>query len=286
MLPSVHSKVWFTKNGTPYLKEPGIAVISVPHVDLSGTRGFLEGFNPELEFLDYLSDEEIPDCERLIKFAGQICYYSFNKKRSKNKDAQKYLDHIKESSHGSIAEHAKISMLVYGIDRSLTAELCRHRTGIAISQVSQRYCNNDTLRFVERPEFQKIDELHVLFEERIDRVAYEYENLAKKLATVQGSNLDVLYGDSKTEMRKKVNQAARALLTNETEAPMVLSFNLRSARHFIEMRANKAADLPIRYLAVKMSRCLKQIAPMIFSDHHETELPDGSIAIESKWRKI
>src|SRR5437016_5807164 len=44
--------VYTTQQGTRYLKEPGVVLISKPAVDLSGMHDFLEDFG----FADYLND--------------------------------------------------------------------------------------------------------------------------------------------------------------------------------------------------------------------------------------
>jgi thymidylate synthase (FAD) len=56
---------------------------------------------------------------------------SFGPNRTKNCDIDKYINHIRESRHGSILEHASYTFLFYGVSRSLTHELVRHRVGTA-----------------------------------------------------------------------------------------------------------------------------------------------------------
>jgi thymidylate synthase (FAD) len=283
--PVVHSPVFRTISDTPYLRGPGVVVLSAPHVDLSGMRPFLIDFG--MGFENYLDDPtDLPDCEKLIKVAGQLCYFSFGEKRTKNDQAQAYFDHIKEGGHGSVLEHANISLLLYGVDRATTHEIVRHRAGWGFSQVSQRFVDGKTLRFVERPEFQAHAGLHQLFKERIDRVADEYGRLADVLLTAQKDGLEVLSEEGRTALRKKVNQAARAALTNETEAPIIVTGNLRAVRHKVEMRANKGADLPIRQLAVNILECVRPLAPRIMADHEVESLSDGTVAVNAKFRKV
>src|SRR5688572_16702368 len=119
--PAIHAEVFHTPKHTPYLKEAGVVCLSVPHVDLTGVQGFIDGFNPELGFADYLKDPvALPPGESLCKFAGQLCYLSLGDKRTWNYEAGKYLTHIKESGHGSVLEHSQYSLLLYGLSRSVT----------------------------------------------------------------------------------------------------------------------------------------------------------------------
>jgi thymidylate synthase ThyX/DNA-binding XRE family transcriptional regulator len=144
-LPCVEADVFHTAAGTPYLRSAGVAMISRPHVDLSGVRSFLDHFDTSLEFGAYLDDPtELPPAEQLVKFAGQLCYLSLGPGRSWNDDTPKYLDNIKKSGHGSVAEHAQYSFLVWGIDRSVTHELVRHRAGFGFCLAG------DTLVYSER----------------------------------------------------------------------------------------------------------------------------------------
>lgn len=276
-----------TTAGTRYLTEPGVIMIALPQCDLSGVQEFLDGFPQEADFEEYLHDpDEIDDSARLIKFAGQLCYYSFGKKRTWNKDAQTYFDNLKIQGHGSVLEHASYSFLVYGADRAFTHELVRHRSGMAYAQVSQRYVDGVTLRFVERAEYQQDEELHEMFVRRIDTNVQEYNELAEKLMARQAAGSTILQGEKKRDLRKKVNQCARSCLRNETEAPIVVTANARALRHVIEMRAASPADIAIRAVALKMYRCIKQVTPMLFADYSEKDLPDGVAAVTTQYRKV
>lgn len=153
---------------------------------------------------DYLNDTPLPHAERLIKFAGQLCYLSLGSQRTLNADAEKYFENINASGHGSVLEHANFSFLFYGVSRSFTHELVRHRAGFGFSQVSQRYVNRP--RFVERPEYVTDDEEHELWLQRCKLDLEDYETTAMRL---QRKWADKLKGVTKTEARKRVNQVAR-----------------------------------------------------------------------------
>jgi len=285
--PSVNSEAKFTPAGTPYLQAPGVSLLSKPNVNPEGLRSFLNGFGQNLQFEQYLDDEAIlTPGAHICKIAGQLCYASFGPKRTMNSDAERYFSNIKDSGHGSVLEHANFSFLMYGISRSVTHELIRHRAGFGFSQLSQRYVSGRVLRFVERPEYVADPELHSLFETRIDRAAEEYETLAEKLLDRQKSGTGILSAEHRTDLRKKVQQAARSLLPNETEAPIVVTGNARSWRHFIEMRANEHAETEIRALAFNIYLCLSAIDPYLFGDYRVLSLGDGTFAVDTDFRKV
>ncbi len=217
-------------------------------------------------------------------FSGN-CYASFGPRRTTNENAASYFERLTSAGHGSVLEHASFSFLLYGISRSVTHELVRHRAGVGISQVSQRYVSGAVLRFVERPEYSADGELHRLFEKRVDRAAAEYEAMAGRLLERQGEGNALLEADRATDARKKVQQTARSLLPNETEAPMVFTGNVRALRHIIEMRANEHAESEIRNLAIKLFLCLVTADPILFADYELQALPDGTYGVTTKYRK-
>lgn len=281
------SKVYFTKEGTAYLKSPGLALISKPDVDISGIADFLEGFPKDYGFVKYIKDPvKLPPAEKLTKVAGQTCYMSFGPKRTWNKEAQKYFDNIIFSGHGSVMEHANFSFLIWGVSRSFTHELVRHRAGCAYSQVSQRYVSGRVLRFVERAEYQGDKILHKLFEERIDRAHKEYSEMADYLYAKQEKGYKILSGEQKTDLRKKVQQVSRSLLPNETEAPIVVTANVRAWRHMINMRASNHAEVEIRNVFFNIYKILEDVSPMLFKDFKIVHLSDGTYCVTTRFPKV
>lgn len=281
--PAKHAEVFHTKKGTPYLKGPGVAIIAQTHTNLEGIEPFLKAFS----FEEYLNDPVlIPSSEALVKFAGQLCYMSLGKARTTNAETGKYLGHIKDSGHGSVVEHASASILFYGISRSLTHELVRHRAGFAYSQLSQRYVSGKLVRYVERPEYQTDNVIHERFENRIDLASAEYEWNAQYLLKKQNEGASLMTAERKTDLRKKVNQAARSCLPNETEAPLVATANVRAWRHFLEMRAAEGAESEIRNLGYIAFTLLKEIWPILLEDYKSVDLLDGTKAVATKYRKV
>jgi thymidylate synthase (FAD) len=296
--PVIDAVVAETEAGTPYLQQPGVALYAMPQFNNTSLTGFLRGFGDDLDFMQYLDDPFIGEENdngmglepepgaNIAKTAGQLCYLSFGPNRTRNADAAKYHGNIKSSRHGSVLEHPSYTFLIYGVGRDFTHELVRHRVGVGISQVSQRYVDGKTLRFVERPEYQRHVRLHDMFKARIDRSAAEYAEVAEILLGLQAGGDQILSGEKRTEQRKKVNQCARSLLPNETEAPIMITGNARALRHIIEMRADGAADLPIRGVGVRLLTIMKQVERTLFDDYEIVELPDGTYGARTDFRKV
>ena len=285
--PAIPSPAFATERGTPYLRAAGVALLARPQTHLANLADFLGGFDPALQFPAYLDDPTpLPPGAQICKTAGQLCYASFGPKRTKNENAERYFENIKESGHGSVLEHANYTFLFYGISRSVTHELVRHRAGMAYSQISQRYVSGTALRFVERPEFADRPELHALFQRRIDAAAAEYADMAEKLMAQQKAGAELLSAEHRTDLRKKVQQTARAVLPNETEAPIVVTGNARAWRHFIEMRGNAHAETEIRGLAFRTYLCLAAMDRPLFGDYRVLALPDGTFGVETDHAKV
>lgn len=285
--PAHHAQVFTTPGGVAYLKEPGVVLIAQTATDISGMRTFLEQFDPDLKFGEYVDDPTpLPAGTHLCKTAGQTCYCSWGAKRTMNVDAAKYIANIVESGHGSVLEHANYTFFLYGISRSLTHELVRHRAGCAYSQVSQRYVDDTTLRFVMRPEYDGDSELEQRFFTNIERAAKEYREITDLLMKRQAAGSEILSGEKKRDERKKHQQAARSVLPNETEAPITFTANARALRHTMEMRASDHAETEIRRLFMKIYRVVVQVEPIIFGDYQVVDLPDGTQCLRTEHPKV
>lgn len=273
-----------TQNGTRYLTEPEAVIVAATRWEGADTHiqgHFIDPLFPDAEEA-YFDDEVQPkDGVQLAKFAGQLCYLSFGQQRSRNAQASQYLRHIKESGHGSVLEHVNYSVLLWGVSRAFTHELVRHRAGFGFSQVSQRYVAGKHLRFVETPATTEAD--HFGFETWIDACAAEYARREQMLLAVRGIDM----AKATTDQRKAVRQEARRCLPNETEAPVLVTGNLRAWRHMIEQRANRFADAEICRVAMLCFEKLRELEPILWEDYTvETVRDDGLPTVHTPYRKV
>jgi len=253
------------------IKEPKVFVIgrqSIPSDELSA-------FLSEHEFV-WDTDTAIP-AEKLVEIAGRLCYTSYGKGRKSNTD---YVHHLLEVGHGSVLEHAVWNLLITGVSRSFTHELIRHRVGFSYSQLSQRYVDESEADFVEPDIIADDPDLHRLWIETIESTRQAYVKLVDKLSEKYADVPD------KTLRRKLARQAARSVLPNATETKIFVTTNARSLRNFIELRANEAADVEIRKVAVKILQLMQRESPNIFGDYEIYRLPDGTQAARTSYRKV
>lgn len=272
-----------------FVTEPEIALVGKPILDVEGVMRFLDAHNydwPELqEKFDGMMSLGDDDGEWLVEMAGRNCYQSWPEKgqKPKGRSHEDHIKHLIEVGHGACIEHANYSFIIWNVSRSLTHELVRHRIA-AYSQLSQRYVNSSSVAFVVPPAIQELSksnpEAYRMWVEHCERSRQVYEELTEQLSEMYK---DI---DSGLERRKKARQAARSVLPNATETKIFVTMNARAVRHFIELRANPAADVEIRCLAVKVCRIFQDKAPLLAHGIDIIKLEDETEGVQSTYRRV
>ncbi len=253
------------------IREPQVYLIGRQTLSTDQLEAFLQNHQFTFE-----TDTTVV-AEELVEVAGRLCYTSYGKGRKTN---QEYIRHILEVGHGSVLEHAVWNFLITGVSRSFTHELIRHRVGFSYSQLSQRYVDETEADFVEPEIIADDPEMHQIWTECINATREAYIKLVDKLSKKYSNVPD------KTMRRKMARQAARSVLPNATETKIFVTTNARSLRNFIELRANEAADLEIRKVAIQILRLMQKESPNIFGDYEIYRLPDGTEAARTSYRKV
>jgi thymidylate synthase (FAD) len=255
------------------LREPAVYLVGRQTIDPAELDRFLADHG----VATWTTDSEVAG-ERLTEVAGRLCYMSFARPRPGGNKA--YLDHILEVGHGSVLEHATWNFIFAGISRSLTHELVRHRAGWGYSQLSQRYVDESVAEYVEPDCIATDPELHRIWLDAIGQSHRAYVRLAERLQESFKDEPD------RTARRKLARQAARSVLPNATETKIFVTVNARALRHFIELRANRFAEVEIRKLAIGVLKIMQQEAPHIFGDYQLVPLPDGTFEAVTSHRKV
>lgn len=220
----------------------------------------------------------------LCETAGRLCYLSFVKRRPGG--TPEYIQHILESGHGSVLEHTAFSVLIAGVPRSFTHELVRHRAGAAYSQQSQRYVNEADAQFVMPADVMKHPDAANLWQEAVQQAKDTYKKLADVMAACMDTGDASQTVEQRRELRKIVRQSARAVLPESTASQIVCTLNARAWRHFFELRTSRYADTLMRKVAFMVWCILRTKSPEIFSDYAEVPLPDGTVELQTKYRKV
>ena len=206
--------------------------------------------------------------QALAEFAGRACYESWDKPNPATATNQGFLRHILEVGHGSVLEHASVSMYLTGVSRSLTHELVRHRH-FSFSQLSQRHVPDD-VAVVEPAVVAGDPVLHEAFLAATEAALAAYREL---LGTLESR---IPEAPNAALRRRQAGQAARSLLPAALESRIVVTGNYRAWRHFIAMRASEHADVEMRAVAIACLRELQQIAGNAFEDFRISRLADGT----------
>lgn len=259
---------------TKLIVSPTVFVVAKTMVDefqLADWAAFNDLSHLEDTPLDALINEtEDAGNHRIVEFAGRHCYRSWTQGR----DRPEYIQNIIAQNHGSVLEHANLTFAIQGVSRTLTHELVRHRVGVAISQESQRYVDGKDINFVVPPLLLHVaggvtdppHDLVVDFEEQCLRDLRDYIEFQTqlKMALPRSPALS-------TTIKKRVNEAARSRLPNAAETRLTWTANMRTLRHFLDMRGQEAADLEIRRLACELHDAVTQHAPLFFADFAQVE---------------
>lgn len=233
---------------------------------------------------DLVHNEEDVSLDALPEFAGRHCYRSF----AKGRERSEYIKNIIDMEHGSVLEHASVSFAVSGVSRSLTHELIRHRAGAAPSQESQRYVSADKVNFIVPPLIKSLTNTTIssIFEDSCMNALRDYRDLIEGMEQETTGNSSELGVKLATMRKKRILEAARAVLPNAAETRLTWTMNMRAARHVCALRGGEGADLEIRELAVAMLIKLKERAPIIFSDFEIYDADDGFKAIHCEKPKV
>ena len=133
--------------------------------------------------------------------------------------------------HHSVLEHVSFTYKITGVSRALLAQLTRHRTGIAFSVRSQRYCAEDGFGFVIPPSIQKNEKALKVYDQIMDNITTAYTLL---------STLGI------------PNEDARFILPNACETVITATINLRELIHICNERLCSRAQWEIRQMVQMM----------------------------------
>ena len=182
------------------------------------------------------------DSERLIEYAGRLCWDTTDKIGTNSKRIQEWI----RLGHESVIEHASATFYIRA-SRVLTHELVRHRLA-SYSQRSQRYVKETKPRYITPPELQANkgnEHPHEIFEKTMREAWSAYSQLL---------GLGI-----KPEI-------ARYVLPNACETQIVMTMNFRELRHFIKLRTSERALPEMRAVAGEIHRIMKELAPRVFED--------------------
>lgn len=275
--------------------EPKVFLIAEPQIDQKEMLRYLEEIGGEAWLRRVMSYDgakinapsnaqaaeiantiKVPAAEGLIEFMGRLCYRSWEPGLNKNvtkirEDRGEYLLNVLRSGHGSVLEHANFSFVIHNCSRVLTAELNRHRAGIAISEQSLRYVRLDDLSFRLPPNLS--DASKALMEKTVIEIEKAIALMIDREITD-----DMGFAEKKEKTSAIRRIAPLGLATEEG-----WTANVRAIRNVIEKRSAKGAEEEIRIFADQLAQIMQSKCPLLFGDYEpalDLETPSWSTPYE------
>lgn len=271
---------------------------------------WLEDLGVSLERRDELcSDMTKTDGEQIVEMAGRRCYMSFEPKLNPNvtrirEDIAEYLENLLKSRHGSVLEHVSYTFALENVSRVFTAEMNRHRAGVAISEGSMRYIRFTDIPFwmphsiraetklatqegIECLEHMRsngggkytVDQKKCMSQAIFEEAFGNAERLYKELLYIWG---DELADNSTFALKKEITSMMRRIIPIGVASGGIWTGNLRALRHILTMRCDESAEEEIRHVAVLMFEILIEKEPNFFGDFQK----NAKGYLEPKYRKV
>jgi|SRR5579862_240652 len=246
--------------------KPRLYVLSRP-VLASGIFDFLKA-----EKFKWTEELSPTDAERLVEFAGRICYMSFGVRQHRTKHTE-YIQNLITQGHESVLEHAAWTFLLVNVSRAFTHQLVRHRAGFSYSQLSQQYHDETDADFIMPPELNGSPRAKKAWKKAVEAAQEAYRIIQNELETQQHA------GSQKKEQLRSRRSSARSVLPNATRTAIVVTANARALRHFLDVRGNIEGDGEMREVAALIYNNLLCDAPSLVADYQLKQLIDGTPSI-------
>jgi len=188
------------------------------------------------------------DRDRILKSieeTGRVCYRSED--RITEGSASEFVRGLVKRGHLAMIEHQSLTVK-FICDRGVSHEIVRHRLA-SFAQESTRYCNYSKEKF--RSEITVIEPC---FAEINSPEYFLWESAMRKC---EDSYFTLLKRGWKPEQ-------ARAVLPNSLKTELVVTMNMRSWRHFFELRTEGAAHPQLREITIPLLGELRKELPEIF----------------------
>lgn len=212
-------------------------------------------------------ETKVSDAERVVEFAGRICYMSFGARQSPRDNAA-YIANLIDQGHDSVLEHASWTFLLDGVSRSLTHQLIRHKIGFSYSQLSQQYYDHSAAEFLMPTGLEQNPVAFAAWSAAIEAARNAYYTIQSQLGAESGQ------GRNSRERSRAIRSAARSVLPNSTGTKIVVTANARSLRHFLSLRGATEGDLEMRQVSGLIYAMLVREAPSLVSDFQDEAGPD------------
>lgn len=217
-------------------------------------------------------DPSATDGESLVEFAGRGCYESWSKPNPKTAHNPDYIRRTAfDMQHGSILEHASVTLRFSGVSRAWLTEMERHRH-LSWSVASQRYIDGEKFGVVMPPAIREADgdiiyDREATYDDLEDCASKALEWWAQDAMGHYETLVNHLQDNGLP--RKQAREAARSVLPNATEVRGVVTGNLRAWSTILPLRAHPTADAEMQEVSRLIADALKPVAPTVVQHINE-----------------
>lgn len=256
--------------------------LNSPYAPATPNDDSVDGYLAHLGVPDWQSDAT-SEAEELLEIAGKSCYLSFSTDLNKNLTrvgTRSNHDYLQEgiigNKHGSVLEHASVTIALVNVSRIVTHELIRHRAGAAYSQESGRYVRKAEVELYLPPEIAENGQAVEVF---LCAAAQAERNL---------KDLEAIYGIDEMKdfgLKKKLTSAFRRIMPEGRANTIVFTYNHRTMRHVLEMRTSRHAEIEIRLAFNRVYELLRDRFKAIYADARVQDV-DGAFEITFEHEKV
>lgn len=257
---------------------PAVHLIAKTSVDRENVREWLDSVgaeNYEIQSQDAASDGSL-----LVNLAGKRCYMSFEPGLNPNvsrvrTDMAAFIDNILKVGHGSVLEHVSFTFALENVSRVFTAEMNRHRAGMAISEGSMRYIRFDDIPYwIPTSIVDDVDDSdEVLQKKRKTRNVFRsaFSQMESNYTKLMSIWRDELAPESKFKAKKQITSMMRRIIGMGVSSGGVWTGNIRALRHIFTMRCAEAAEEEILMVANMMLEKMVESEPNFFRDFEKVD---------------
>ncbi len=191
-----------------------------------------------------------PEPEKLIAAAAKLCYSGKPDVESlmdslTPESTEKFVDKLTSLGHESPFEHASFTFAIEGVSRAFLAQLSRHRVGVSLSVVSQRYVSMEKFETILPPAIKANDKARILYRS----IEADVKNAYKEMQELGIKNED-----------------ARAILMNAQECRLIMTANVRALWHLASERMCSRAQKEINSVITEIIRQCQEVSPVLFKN--------------------
>lgn len=228
--------------------------------------------------------------ELLAELPARMCYMSYANPRPGGGGA--FLANIRAEGHGSVLAHPSYQFVFVGVSRNMTLESNRHHAGVAVSQLSGRFCDPAETGFVCGPLVR--DRLGWAADcmAAMRRYGAEYE--AARLALCHAAGITPLSAPAASaegrkllrRIDKRAREQCRDILPGALETKVCYTMNVRALRNVLEQRVSPDAAWEICRAFGRAFALIAPLDPEHFADYAAAARDDGLSALSTPTRKV